>query len=387
MQESLQHTALYEAHQKLGARFTDFGGWEMPLKYTNELEEHRAVRTNVGIFDLSHMGEIYLSGPDAAHCLDHALISTLSAVKIGKAKYSMICTSQGTIIDDLITYRTGEQDFLLVPNAGNTRAVLEALTQRAEGCDVTIVDHSHTEAMIAVQGPRAHDVMLKVLEAVTDAHEASGAGQTVEEAIRGLRYYAAFHGVVAGQPGFIARTGYTGEDGFEIIVDNSAAPAVWEAVIAQATQLGGLPCGLASRDTLRLEAGMPLYGNELSLQRTPVDAGLGVLAATSSSQQFVGRDALLEAKQRGSAVQLVGLAGQGRRAARSGYTVHLPGGDQAVGQVTSGALSPTLGYPIALAYVQRDAAAVREGDTFEVDIRGKRYPYTVVSLPFYRREK
>ncbi|MEJ6549934.1 glycine cleavage system aminomethyltransferase GcvT [Corynebacterium sp. USCH3] len=389
-----KHTALHPVHETLGAKFTDFGGWDMPLKYDKELEEHRAVREAVGVFDLSHMGEVRVTGPDAAAFLDHALISRLSAVKVGKAKYSMICTADGGIIDDLITYVLADDEYLVIPNAGNAPAVAEALRERAEGFDVALTDQTDDISLIAVQGPQAAAVMLEIVEAVTDAPEASGAGQTVQDAVAGLGYYAAFQGTVAGVPAIIARTGYTGEDGFEIFVENGTdgaqATAVWDAALAAGEPHGVRPCGLAARDTLRLEAGMPLYGNELSLQLTPVDAGLGILAATKSKEEFVGRDAIVRAKEEGTTQTLVGLVGEGRRAARGGYEIQDADGNR-LGAVTSGALSPTLGYPVAMGYVSADAAAdggaAAVGSTVTVDIRGKAHPYTVVALPFYSREK
>ncbi|MDC7104311.1 glycine cleavage system aminomethyltransferase GcvT [Corynebacterium falsenii] len=387
-QDQLKHTALHSVHAKLGARFTDFGGWDMPLKYTSELDEHRAVREAVGVFDLSHMGEVWVRGPQAAEFLDYALISKLSAVKVGKAKYSMICTESGGIIDDLISYRIEENTYLVVPNAGNIDNVVSALQERAGSFDVDVEDKSAKTSMIAVQGPKAAEAMVEIVENVVEAPEASGAGSTVTEAIAGLGYYAAFEGIVAGQPVLVARTGYTGEDGFEIIVNNDAAQDVWDKALAEATRLGGLTCGLACRDTLRLEAGMPLYGNELSLKLTPVDAGLGVLAATKSKDSFVGRDAIMAAKDKGTEQTLIGLSGEGRRAARGGYAVMA--GDKKIGEVTSGALSPTLGHPVAMAYVSKSAVtsgAAAEGAEVEVDIRGKRLPFTVVALPFYSREK
>lgn len=387
-QDQLKHTALHSVHAELGARFTDFGGWDMPLKYTSELDEHRAVREAVGVFDLSHMGEVWVRGPQAAEFLDYALISKLSAVKVGKAKYSMICTESGGIIDDLISYRIEENTYLVVPNAGNIDNVVSALQERAGSFDVDVEDKSAKTSMIAVQGPKAAEAMVEIVENVVEAPEASGAGSTVTEAIAGLGYYAAFEGIVAGQPVLVARTGYTGEDGFEIIVNNDAAQDVWDKALAGATRLGGLPCGLACRDTLRLEAGMPLYGNELSLKLTPVDAGLGVLAATRSKDSFVGRDAIMAAKDKGTEQTLIGLSGEGRRAARGGYAVMA--GDKKIGEVTSGALSPTLGHPVAMAYVSKSAVtsgAAAEGAEVEVDIRGKRLPFTVVALPFYSREK
>ena len=391
----LKHTALHGVHQKLSARFTDFGGWDMPLKYTSELDEHHAVRNAVGAFDLSHMGEVRVTGPEAAEFLDEALISRLSAVAVGKAKYSMICDVNGGIIDDLITYRLDDNEFLVVPNAGNVAPVVNTLNERAENFDVEVNDESEQTTMIAIQGPKAVEVMKQVVDNVTNAPEASGAGETVDEAIEGLGYYAAFQGIVQGEPAIIARTGYTGEDGFEIMVGNDAAEIVWEYAIAKVGEQGGLPCGLACRDTLRLEAGMPLYGNELSLELTPVDAGLGILAATKSKDSFVGREAILAAKEQGTDKVLVGLVGEGKRAARGGYEVFATGkdgepSDFSLGHVTSGALSPTLGHPIAMAYVSKEAhesETAQEGATVEVDIRGKRLPFRVVKMPFYSRKK
>ena len=393
-------TALHPVHAELGAKFTDFGGWDMPLKYGRELEEHRAVREAVGLFDLSHMGEVRVTGPDAAAFLDHALISRISAVKVGKAKYSMICREDGGIIDDLITYVLAPEEYLVIPNAGNAPAVFAALTERVGDFNVTLVDQTADVSLIAVQGPKAADVMLQIVDEVTDAPEASGAhsdDNSVDAAVAGLGYYAAFQGTVAGVPAVIARTGYTGEDGFEIFVDNDAtgvpaeAPAkIWAAALAAGEQYGVLPCGLAARDTLRLEAGMPLYGNELSLDLTPVDAGLGILAATKSKDEFVGHEAIIAAKEQGTTQIRIGLAGEGKRAARGGYEIRDAEGNR-IGEVTSGALSPTLGHPVAMGYVTTEAASeggsAAEGSTVIVDIRGKDFPYTVVALPFYSREK
>ncbi|MGO3363720.1 MAG: glycine cleavage system aminomethyltransferase GcvT [Corynebacterium sp.] len=392
-----KYTALHATHDALGAKFTDFGGWDMPLKYDRELEEHRAVREAVGVFDLSHMGEVRVTGPDAAAFLDHALVSRLSAVKIGKAKYSMICTEDGGIIDDLITYALAGNEYLVIPNAGNAPAVFAALTERAGGFDVTLNEQTDEISLIAVQGPKAATVMLAIVDAVTDAPEASGASSadnSVEAAIEGLGYYAAFQGTINGVPAIIARTGYTGEDGFEIFVENGTdgaqAKTVWDAALAAGEQYGVRPCGLAARDTLRLEAGMPLYGHELNLELTPVDAGLGILAATKSKEEFVGRDAIVTAKEQGTKQILVGLVGEGKRAAREGYEIQDADGNR-LGEVTSGALSPTLGHPVAMGYVAADATgeggAAAEFAGVVVDIRGKAYPYTVVKLPFYKREK
>lgn len=371
-------TALHKIHEEAGATLVDFAGWLMPLRYASETAEHTAVREAAGLFDLSHMGEIRLVGPQAAEALDHALVGFLSKVKVGRARYTMITAEDGGVLDDLIVYRLGEQEYMVVANAANVPVVASALAERAAGFNVEVVDESAAYSLIAIQGPRA----VEILAPLTDAN------------LDDIRYYAGYEHTVAGVPVLLARTGYTGEDGFEIFVDNgpdgAAAAAVWDAALVAGADHGVRPCGLAARDTLRLEAGMPLYGNELSRELTPVDAGLGILAATKSKDAFVGREAIVRAKEEGTTQTLVGLTGEGRRAARGGYAVLDADGNR-LGEVTSGALSPTLGYPVAMAYVSADAAAqggaAAEGSTVTVDIRGKAHPYTVVALPFYKREK
>ncbi len=370
------HTALYAEHEKLGASFTDFGGWQMPLKYGSELAEHHAVRQAAGLFDLSHMGEVWVEGPGAGAFLDYALVGKLSAIAEGKAKYSLICQDDGGIIDDLIVYRRGEDKFLVVPNAGNAPVVAEELQQRAEGFDVTVTNASADISLIAVQGPNAEAILLTLVP--EDEHET----------VTGLKYYAAVEVTINGESLLLARTGYTGEDGFEIFVANGPAPALWQALLAAGEGHGLVPAGLASRDSLRLEAGMPLYGNELSREGTPFAAGLGpVVALKSKDGDFVGRSALEAAKENGvgttSGRRLVGLKGLGRRAGRSHYDVLKDG--VVVGEVTSGQPSPTLGYPVALAYV--DVAYTEPGTALDIDLRGKAEPFEVVSLPFYKRER
>ncbi|WP_026548258.1 glycine cleavage system aminomethyltransferase GcvT [Paenarthrobacter nicotinovorans] len=373
------YTALYEEHKKLGASFTDFGGWQMPLKYSSELAEHHAVRKSAGLFDLSHMGEVWVTGPEAAAFLDYALVGKISAMAIGKAKYSLICQEDGGIIDDLIAYRRGEEKFLVVPNAGNAAVVAAALLERAAGFDVVVEDASAGTSLIAVQGPLAEAILLRLVPAEQHA------------LVTDLKYYAAvdvpftFDGGT--QDLLLARTGYTGEDGFEIFVANESAAALWQA-IADAAEDGELtPAGLASRDSLRLEAGMPLYGNELSREGNPFAAGLGPVVALSKEGDFVGKDALAALKADGagstSGRKLVGLKGLGRRAGRGHYPVLKDGA--VIGEVTSGQPSPTLGYPVALAYV--DVAFAEPGTSLDVDLRGKSEPFEVVGLPFYKRQK
>lgn len=379
-----KYTALYDEHKKLGASFTDFGGWQMPLKYSSELAEHHAVRKTAGLFDLSHMGEVWVTGPQAAAFLDYALVGKISAMAVGKAKYSLICNADGGIIDDLITYRRpaakdGTDVFLVVPNAGNAAVVAAALQDRAAGFDVTVEDASAATSLIAVQGPKAQELLLRLVPAARHAD------------VTDLKYYAAvevpFLVNGAGLELLLARTGYTGEDGFEIFVANQDAAALWQAFIAIADEGELTPAGLAARDSLRLEAGMPLYGNELSLQGDPFAAGLGPVVALSKEGDFVGKAALAAKKEAGagstSGRRLVGLKGQGRRAGRAHYPVLKDG--VTVGEVTSGQPSPTLGYPIAMAYVDVEYSA--PGTALDIDLRGKAEPFEVVELPFYKRVK
>jgi aminomethyltransferase len=375
-----RYTALYGEHQKLGASFTDFGGWQMPLKYSSELAEHHAVRRAAGLFDLSHMGEVWVEGPEAAKFLNYALVGNLGAVAGGKAKYSLICNADGGIIDDLISYRRAEDKYLVVPNAGNAATVAAALAERSvsgpEGAfDVTVTDASADTSLIAVQGPNAVGILRKVIPA--------GQHTTMQE----MKYYSADEVEFTFGSGahklLLARTGYTGEDGFEIYVPNESAAALWEALMEAGQDDGLVPAGLACRDSLRLEAGMPLYGNELSLQVSPFEAGLGPVVSFKKEGDFVGRAALEARKAEGPKRKLVGLKGLGRRAGRSHYPVLKDG--NVVGEVTSGQPSPTLGYPVALAYV--DAELAEPGTKLEVDLRGKAEPFEVVELPFYKREK
>ena len=357
---------LHTVHAELGATFTDFAGWSMPLRYGSELAEHKAVREAVGLFDLSHMGEIAVTGAGAATALDHALVGNLSAVKVGRARYTMICAEDGGVLDDLVVYRLADEEYLVVANASNAATVLTELTARAEGFDATVTDRSADTALIAVQGPNAVHVVGAICEADLDA----------------LKYYASVPTSVDGIEVLLARTGYTGEDGFELYVAADQAEQVWRVVTAAGQDHGLLPAGLACRDTLRLEAGMPLYGNELTAAMTPFDAGLGRVVKFEKDE-FVGRAALDSRKGDGAGRKLVGLKGAGRRAARHGYPV-LDQAGSAVGEVTSGVLSPTLGYPIAMAYVATELA--EPGTELAVDVRGSAQPVEVVALPFYKRE-
>ncbi|MET0977376.1 MAG: glycine cleavage system aminomethyltransferase GcvT [Paeniglutamicibacter terrestris] len=364
-------TSLHAKHAELNASFTDFGGWDMPLKYGSELAEHNAVRATAGLFDLSHMGEVWVEGPAAATFLNTALAGNMAVMKVGKAKYSVICNEAGGIIDDLITYRRGEEKFLVVPNAGNAPVVAAALAERAAGFDVTVTDASAETSLIAVQGPNA----VAILHELVDE-----AGKAV---VTEMNYYAADELTVAGINVLLARTGYTGEDGFELYVPNEQAAELWDAVMNAGTAHGLIPAGLACRDSLRLEAGMPLYGNELSLEGNPFEANLGPIVSFKKEENFVGRAALEAIKAEGVKRVLVGLKGLGRRAGRGGYAVSVDGAQ--IGAITSGQPSPTLGFPVAMAYVEPAFAEI--GTKVDVDLRGKAEAFEVVSLPFYTRAK
>jgi glycine cleavage system T protein (aminomethyltransferase) len=365
---ALTNTPLAEEHQRLGASFTDFAGWRMPVRYTSDLAEHHAVRNAAGLFDLSHMGQVEFVGPQAASALDYALAGKLSSVRVGRAKYSLLCAPDGGVLDDLVVYRLAEDRYLAVVNASNAAADAAALAERAAGFDVRVTDRSAETALIAVQGPAAPAILAEL------------ADQPTRELLTGLRYYAAGTGTIAGTQLLLARTGYTGEDGFELYLPNAAAPALWRALLDAGTPHGLLPAGLACRDTLRLEAGMALYGHELDTGTNPFAAGLGRVVALD--KDFVGRDALAALADTAPERTLVGLTGTGRRAGRAGAAV-LDAAGSRVGVVTSGALSPTLGVPVALAYL--DSRLTEPGTELQVDVRGRAHPYTVVALPFYRR--
>jgi aminomethyltransferase len=378
MSDSPRYSPLNALHEELGASFTDFAGWQMPVRYDSDLAEHHAVRTAAGIFDISHMAEIAVYGPEAGAFLDYALAGTLSAIKLGQAKYSLLLNEDGGIIDDLVVYRLGETRFLVVANAGNRFAAVDALTERVGSFDVTVIDESDATSLIAVQGPASLDILLHTV----GLSLAEAASERPEPTLQTLKYYYSLPAVFLGHPVLIGRTGYTGEDGFELYIDQSEAAALWIALSEAGEGRGLVPTGLACRDTLRLEAGMPLYGHELGLDTAPIQAGLGRVVALTKEGDFVGR-AAVERGVSADAPVLVGLVGEGKRAARADYEVF--NGDTRVGIITSGALSPTLGYPVAMAYVHPSVSAL--GTVVDVDIRGTRLPYTVTQLPFYRREK
>src|SRR5579859_3926835 len=300
-----RQTPLLAEHERLGAVMTSFAGWQMPLRYGSETAEHQAVRHAAGLFDLSHMGEIVVTGPAAGAALDYALTGFISALRPGRARYTMICAPDGGVLDDLVVYRQGEEEFLVIANASNASVVFSELVARASGFDASVVDATEDNALIAVQGPAAAGIL----------------GGLTSLDLGVIKYYAGAFGPVAGASCWVARTGYTGEDGFEVYCRPSDAAGVWAALLAAGAPAGLVPAGLAARDTLRLEAGMPLYGNELGPDMTPFEAGLGRVVKFDKPGDFVGREALAARAAEGPRAVLVGLTMQSRRIPRHGYAV------------------------------------------------------------------
>ena len=354
---TLRRTALTETHRAAGAKMADFGGWEMPIEYpTGVVAEHTAVRTAVGVFDVSHMGKLVVSGPGAAAALNRKLANDLDRIGAGQAQYSMLCNESGGVLDDLIVYRLGDDELRIVPNAANAAVVRDVLAAGLPG-GVTLTDLHEAEGILAIQGPGSHDVMVRLglLAAAGD-----------------LAYMAFTTAEFAGTPAVVCRTGYTGEHGYEVIIGVEALPALW----AQAAELA-TPCGLGARDTLRTEMGYPLHGQDLSTSITPVEAGLS-WAVGWDKAEFVGREALVAQRAAGRPRALRGLLLEGRGVPRAHMAVQRPDGS-AAGETTSGTFSPTLKAGVGLALVD---PALTIGDEVAIDIRGRAVPARIVRLPF-----
>jgi aminomethyltransferase len=342
----------------------DFAGWEMPVQYAGVIEEHRAVRTAAGLFDVSHMGEVRVRGAGAEAFLQRLTPNDVSKLVPGRAHYSGLLTEQGTYVDDLLIYRLAADDFLVVVNASNTERDFEWIAASAKGAegDVEAVDQSDQYALLALQGPKAVGILASLTE--TD--------------LSVIKYYGFAQGKVDGVPALLSRTGYTGEDGFELYLSPEDAPAVWRRLLAA----GAVPAGLGARDTLRLEAAMALYGHEIDETTTPFEAGLGWVVKLEKGD-FLGRGALAAQKAQGIPRKLVGFEVQGRGIARQGHGVVSDGGT--VGAVTSGTWSPTFEKALGMAYVPPALAA--PGTALTIDVRGKALPAAVVEIPFYKRPR
>ncbi len=360
----LLRTPLYSLAQAEKARFTAFSGWEMPVQYLGLKLEHQAVRTQAGMFDISHMGKFALAGKDLISAWQSLVPSNLSRLQPGEAMYTVLLNPQGGIIDDIIFYYQGEsnigQKAVVIVNAGTTDKDKAWILENMQSDSVTMADISQQQALIALQGPKACQI-LQSLVAEDISTMAAFTHQTVS---------------INGSAAFIARTGYTGEDGFEIMLEPAAAQQLWQSFL----KVGVIPCGLGARDTLRLEAAMSLYGQDIDETITPLEAGLNWVVHLDDKQDFIGRSALEKQKEEGVKRRLVGLEMSGRHIARHGYRVMSEG--KAVGEVTSGTLAPTVKKAIALAYVPKSLSKV--GQALEIEIRGKTYPATVVKKPFYR---
>jgi aminomethyltransferase len=354
-------TPLYDWHIKHGGRMVEFGGWDMPVQYTSIVEEHQAVRTAVGVFDISHMGRLSFTGVDALALLQQVYTNNAAAMKDGQVRYGFICNENGGVRDDVLVYRW-PFGWTMVVNASNRDKIVNWLAQHKNGRAVEITDQTMTTCMFAVQGPQA----LALCRGLTDTDAEQ------------LAYYHATPAHYQGTECFVSRTGYTGEDGIEILAPAVQASELWEELIDR----GAKPCGLGARDTLRLEAAMPLYGHELSEEIDPFQAGLG-WAVKLDKGDFIGRDALLRRREDATLPRRVGLELAGRRAAREGAAVLRDG--RIIGRVTSGTVTPTLNKAIAMAYVEPAFTAV--GTVCTVDVRGKIEEARVASLPFYRRSK
>jgi glycine cleavage system T protein (aminomethyltransferase) len=368
--ETLRRTSLYECHVELGARIVPFAGWEMPVQYTGIVDEHQAVRTAAGLFDVSHMGELHLYGEYASHVVDYIVTNDTKKLVDGQAMYTCACNERGTVLDDLIVYRRTQDDWLVVCNASN-RSKMSAHFSRAAKDHCSFEDQSDETALVALQGPRAFEVLAR---AGTDAPL---------DALKSFHFRAAN---VAGVPCTVARTGYTGEDGVEIFCAWSDAPALWRALVSAGKPLGLRAVGLGARDTLRLEARLSLYGNDIDETTNPIEAGLGWVVKVEKGD-FIGRAALMEIKSRPLPRRLVGFEMTGRGVARHGYPLREGSAPDSpeIGLCTSGSPGPTVGKNIGLGYLPTVMSDV--GTQFFVDCRGKCVEAAVVPTPFYKRAK
>lgn len=363
--EQLQ-TPLHQNHTDRNARMVDFAGWSMPVQYQGIVAEHQATRSGVTLFDVSHMGRLSFSGANAASFLDRISTRSVTTIAEGRIRYSLVCREDGGILDDVLVYRladeAGESQYSMVVNASNRAKIVDWIGQQPDAC--TLIDRTCETAMIAVQGPAALGVVAPWL------------GWDPAE----MPYYTGRNVQHACGPMTISRTGYTGEDGVELIVEAEQASVVWETLMERGAEQGICPAGLGARDTLRLEAAMPLYGHELTESINAAQTGLN-FAIQCKDREFIGKQAILQARETGGLPVRVGLELEGKRPAREGAEIYLQ--DTKVGEVTSGTFSPTFSKPIAMAYVEESAAAL--GTSLEVDIRGSRHTAVVVQLPFYQR--
>lgn len=361
---SLKKTKFYSVHESLGAKIVDFAGYQMPVQYDSSKNEHLAVRNSVGVFDVSHMGEIVVSGKEALDLVNFITTNNASNLIDGKVQYSAMCREDGGIIDDLLVYRLNENKFLLVVNASNIEKDFDWIVSK-NGFDAIVSNESDDYSLLAVQGPDSRSVVSKVCSSDLD-----------------MEFYSFIEAEIAGIPAIVSRTGYTGELGYELYFkcSDSEAIKIWEAVIAAGKEYTIKPAGLAARDTLRLEMGYCLYGNDIDLESNPIEAGLGWITKFKKGD-FIGRDAILKVKENGPSKKLTPLLLQEKSFPRKDYPVSLNGKD--IGKITSGTVSPVLQKPIALAYIDTDI--VLEGNDVFVNVRNKQIPAKIVKLPFVKK--
>ena len=371
----LRRTPLYERHRAAGAKIVEFAGWEMPVQYSGVIDEHRAVRGAAGLFDVSHMGELRVVGPGAEALVQYLTPNDVSKLTPGRAQYSAFLTEEGTYVDDLLVYRVAGEEFMVVVNAATADKDFRWASERArqapgEARDADVEDVSERYALLALQGPRAVEI-LRPMAAVEG-----------EDGLDGVRFYRFARGEVDGAPAILSRTGYTGEDGFELYLHPDDAPRIWDRLLDAGRDRGLKPAGLGARDTLRLEAGMALYGHDIDDGVTPWEANLGWTVKLDKGD-FVGRGALVAQKEAGIERRLMGFEVESRGIAREGHRVL--DGDREVGRVTSGTWSPTFEKALGMAYVPVDRA--EPGTPIEIDVRGRRVAAKVASLPFYKRPR
>ncbi|MBN1356096.1 glycine cleavage system aminomethyltransferase GcvT [bacterium] len=362
---SLKRTGLYDAHLRSGGKIVAFAGWKMPVQYSSIIDEHQTVRTAAGMFDVSHMGEVLFSGPDALANIQMLVSNDISKLKPNRAVYTGMLYPGGTFVDDLLVYRLSEDTFLLVINAANTLKDYEWMRDNIRG-NLVCENVTDQYTQIAVQGPNS----IEILKKLTPVDLAS------------IRYYRFERDSVAGVDSIISRTGYTGEPGFELYFDATFSDKVWDAVLETGNNFGLKPAGLGCRDTLRLEAGMALYGNDIDDQHTPLEAGLDWIVKLSKDD-FIGKSALVEQLQKGLTRHLIGFELTERAIPRKGYEIF--SGNEPIGEVTSGTLSITLGKPVGMGYVRHGFESL--GTNIEIMVRGKKFPGRVVALPFYSRTR
>lgn len=365
---ALKRTPLYAEHKALGARLVEFSGWEMPVQYSSIIDEHNAVRTHAGLFDVSHMGEFKASGADALAFLQYLVPNDVSKLASGQALYTQLCKPDAGVIDDLLIYHLSDDDYMLVVNAGNIDRDYAWVEQQSKNFpNLQLANQSDTTALLALQGPLAQSI----LQSLTEVDLAS------------IGYYHFEAGLVDGVNCIISRTGYTGEDGFELYFAPVDAPKLWNDLLAAGKPQGLLPAGLGARDTLRLEAGYCLYGHELNEQTNPLEAGLGWTVKLNKGSDFIGHDALVKIKEQGVERKLIGVEMIERGVCRSEYVIY--DNEHPIGSLTSGAPSPTLHKNIGMGYVV--AAHAKIGEEVAIDIRGKKVAARIVALPFYKRKK